>query len=209
MEKICTKCEKSKSFSEFHKAKKGKYGLTAICKECKAIYGKNYYDPEKRRKYNLINAKRKREYTKQYRKDNPEKCKISVEKCYAKNSDKYKITANIGRHKRRQNDPVFKLNQGISINIRHSLKGKKNGRHWETLVNFTQEDLRQHLEAQFKGGMTWDNYGKWHIDHIIPKSIFNITSAECKGFKQCWALENLQPLWARDNILKSNKLFYS
>jgi hypothetical protein len=55
--------------------------------------------------------------------------------------------------------------------------------------------------------MTWDNYGVfgWHIDHVRPKASFNFTSPDDEEFKQCWALENLQPLWWKDNITKSDK----
>jgi len=58
-------------------------------------------------------------------------------------------------------------------------------------------------------GMTWEKYlkGEIHIDHIIPISLFNIISIKSKGFKKCWSLENLQPLWAKDNLKKKNKLF--
>ena len=54
--------------------------------------------------------------------------------------------------------------------------------------------------------MTWDNYGKWHIDHIVPISVFNYTKTEHEDFKRCWALGNLRPLWAFDNISKGAKL---
>ena len=54
--------------------------------------------------------------------------------------------------------------------------------------------------------MNWDNYGEWHVDHIIPKSSFNFSSKHDKEFKECWALDNLQPLWAEDNIAKSDKI---
>jgi len=53
--------------------------------------------------------------------------------------------------------------------------------------------------------MTWANYGEWHIDHKRPISSFNIVSVDCKEFGECWALENLQPLWADENLRKSNK----
>ncbi len=66
--------------------------------------------------------------------------------------------------------------------------------------------LRDHLESLFTNGMTWENYGKWHIDHIIPKSFFEFSSPNDVEFKMCWRLDNLQPLWAKDNIIKSNKL---
>ena len=94
--------------------------------------------------------------------------------------------------------------------INHFLHGRKNGRSWEGLVDYTFKELKIHLESQFKEGMTWDNYGRngWHVDHRIPVSLFNITGVKSKGFKACWALSNLQPLWQKDNLEKSNKLFY-
>ena len=89
-----------------------------------------------------------------------------------------------------------------------SLKRQKNGYHWERLVNYTRNDLIYHIEKQFKDGMTWENYGKWHIDHRIPISIFNINGIKSKGFKEAWKLENLQPMWEKENLEKHNKLFY-
>ena len=65
----------------------------------------------------------------------------------------------------------------------------------------------QHMEAQFKPGMSWDNYGEWHIDHIKPKAKFEFSSAHDEGFKACWSLSNLQPTWASDNSRKSDKWF--
>jgi len=65
---------------------------------------------------------------------------------------------------------------------------------------------KNHLEKQFKDGMTWDNYGDWHIDHIRPISSFNFKSYEDKEFKECWDLNNLQPLWAEENIRKHNRI---
>ena len=104
-------------------------------------------------------------------------------------------------------NPKFRINASISSMIRRSLKNKKY-RHWETLVGFTINDLMMHLKKQFKDGMTWDNYGMkgWSIDHIKPISSFNFISYEDKEFKKCWALENLQPLWAEENLRKSNKI---
>jgi len=54
--------------------------------------------------------------------------------------------------------------------------------------------------------MTRENHGEWHVDHIIPISYFEITSHECDGFKECWKLENLQPLWAQDNLKKGDRI---
>lgn len=89
--------------------------------------------------------------------------------------------------------------------MRQSLNGERKSDSWSKLVNYTLDELRKHLESLFQEGMTWDNYGKWHIDHVIPISSFNITSDSCEDFKECWKLSNLQPLWAIDNLKKSNK----
>jgi hypothetical protein len=62
-----------------------------------------------------------------------------------------------------------------------------------------------HLEKQFTKGMTWDNYGEWHVDHIRPMSSFNFTSVDDPEFKECWALCNLQPLWELDNLSKGSE----
>ena len=95
----------------------------------------------------------------------------------------------------------------IRSGIHQSLsKGIKNNRKWELLVGYTVEQLKHHLESQFKDGMTWLNMGKWHIDHIIPISAFNYEKPEDIDFKKCWELSNLQPMWAIDNFKKHDKL---
>ena len=73
-------------------------------------------------------------------------------------------------------------------------------------LGYTPEELIRHLENSFQPGMTWDNYGKiWHIDHVKPDSWFSYSSIEDTNFKTSWSLENLQPLWARDNMVKGNR----
>jgi hypothetical protein len=102
-------------------------------------------------------------------------------------------------------DPKFRILESISQSMRHYLKGK-NGKTWTDLVGYTPEQLRSHIEKRFKEGMTWDNYGKWHLDHIIPVTAFNFQTPNDIDFKKCWSLKNLRPLWARENISKGNKL---
>lgn len=90
--------------------------------------------------------------------------------------------------------------------ICHSLKGTgKGGRSWEAILGYSSDDLRAHLERQFAKGMSWDNYGEWHVDHIVPVASFEFDSADHPDFAACWSLTNLQPLWARDNIAKRAK----
>ena len=101
-------------------------------------------------------------------------------------------------------DPKRLLNSIISNQIRDALKGKKAGRHWESLVDYTLQDLMAHLESLFEPWMNWENYGKWHIDHKRPKSWFKYKDAEDPEFKKCWSLNNLQPLEAKKNFKKNN-----
>ena len=114
---------------------------------------------------------------------------------------------NVGRklnyRKRIEIDPKFKIVKNMTSAIGRTINDK-NMRKWETLVGYTREDLMIHLELQFTNGMSWNNYGSWHIDHIRPIASFTFNSYADDGFKQCWRLENLQPLWAVDNILKGD-----
>jgi hypothetical protein len=105
----------------------------------------------------------------------------------------------------RKNSIRQRINESMGAMIYLALKEKKNGYKWEDLVGYTCEDLMSHLESQFKEGMSWDNKGQWHIDHIIPRSHFHFNSSEDSEFKKCWAISNLQPLWADENLTKSNK----
>jgi hypothetical protein len=68
-----------------------------------------------------------------------------------------------------------------------------------------KSDLMSHIEKQFKEGMSWKNYGEWHIDHIIPQSWLPFNSLEDENFIKSWCLSNLQPLWAKENISKGNR----
>lgn len=108
------------------------------------------------------------------------------------------------RHKRNKSPRAKRkyLSQHVSGGMRRSLKTGKHGHHWESLVDYTLDDLIKHLESQFLPGMTWDNYGEWHIDHIIPVSVFNFDSYDHPDFRRCWALSNLRPMWAKDNFKK-------
>ncbi len=106
---------------------------------------------------------------------------------------------------RRKKYPHVKLSQHIGRSLWNSLHGLKQGRHWEDLVGWTLQDFIHWMEPQFKPFMGWQNHGEWHIDHIRPISSFNFTAPDDEAFKKCWSLENLQPLWAKDNLSKSNK----
>jgi hypothetical protein len=107
------------------------------------------------------------------------------------------------------NKEKYILKKRMSRRMRHALSGRNLSKKWVhifDMLGYSACDLKARLESQFKDGMSWGNIGKWHIDHIHPESKFNYNSTDCDQFKKCWSLENLQPLWAKDNQSKSNKV---
>ena len=84
-----------------------------------------------------------------------------------------------------------------------SIKTKKD-KPTKEFLGCSMEALKIYLENQFSTGMSWDNYGKWHLDHIKPCCIFDLTDIEQQ--KICFHYTNLQPLWAIDNIKKGRKI---
>lgn len=101
-----------------------------------------------------------------------------------------------------------RLSHTIAVLMNRALRQGKDGASWEALVGYTREDLIRHMERQFTKGMTWANYGEWHIDHIVPKSSFKFQTPQDPEFKACWALTNLQPLWGITNMIKKDKRLY-
>ena len=81
----------------------------------------------------------------------------------------------------------------------------KNNKSWIKYVDYSVEELKIHLGNKFREGMSWDNYGEWHLDHIIPISSAN-TEEEIIKLNH---YTNFQPLWAIDNIKKGNKIIVS
>jgi len=70
------------------------------------------------------------------------------------------------------------------------------------LIGCSAEELVAHLEAQFTEGMTWENYGEWHVDHVRPCASFDLTDPAQQ--RQCFHHTNLQPLWAEENLTKGS-----
>ena len=161
-----------------------KYESKPETKERKRKNYENWY--EKNKEYRKL-------YLKEYREKNIEKIR-EVKRNYEKT--------------RKANDPLYKLISNFRTAIYQVLKENnvdKNGHYFE-ILKYSPEELISHLEKQFKDGMTWDNYGEWHVDHFIPISSFNIKEIGDSEFMKCWSLSNLQPMWGEENIRKSNKI---
>ncbi len=106
---------------------------------------------------------------------------------------------------RRETDPAFKLLCTLRSRLRLALKAKGASKACRTieLCGCTLRELRVHTEARFTGGMTWENHGKWHVDHIRPCATFDLLDEAQQ--RECFHFSNLQPMWALDNFRKSNR----
>jgi hypothetical protein len=105
--------------------------------------------------------------------------------------------------KRWKTNPGNRVRSNLSVRLYAAIMGNSRGSKGVNLydvIGCTIEQLRSHLELQFSHGMTWQNYGKWHVDHIIPCAAFDHTDKD--QIKLCWNWQNLRPLWARRNLRK-------
>lgn len=82
-------------------------------------------------------------------------------------------------------------------------KEKKEGK-TQILLGYSAQEFREHIERQFQIGMTWDNHGEWHVDHIYPISKF--IEEGIHDPKIINALSNLKPIWKTDNLSKGSKV---
>jgi hypothetical protein len=185
--KKCKVCEKTLPITEFFPASKykEKQYYRGECKECTKSELRSESGQKAQKKYR--NSEHGKLIRAEYKKD-PDYKERQVE--YFKN--------------KRKTDPIYKAKCNIRRRLALSLKKKfwlKRSKFAE-YIGCTQNELKVHLERQFTDGMTWENQGKWHIDHIIPISS---AKTEEEMYKLCH-YTNLQPLWAIDNIKKSNKM---
>ena len=108
--------------------------------------------------------------------------------------------------RKRNANPPIRIHGRISNQIWYAIRGRKAGRKTFDLLGYSFPELKAHIERQFVAGMGWHNMGEWHIDHIVPLSSFTISGPDDSELRRAWALTNLRPLWAADNLRKSNKL---
>jgi hypothetical protein len=128
--------------------------------------------------------KQKKEYRLKNKKEIANKAKITAKKLYHSNIQ-------------------YKVKQLLRRRILDVLKGNPKLRTTKFLVGCSIKQLKQHLESKFTRGMSWNNHGKWHIDHIKPCCMFDLSKLSEQ--RKCFRYTNLQPLWAKDNLRK-NKL---
>lgn len=188
--KICNKCKVEKDVCNFSKDKNRKDGYYIQCKECRKLtYQKN--------------SEYRKEKSKQYYYDNKDKNYNKIlerNRIWRKNNPNYTT-------ERKKIDPTFKLIKNVRRRLKRFLEINYITKRSQTynIIGCSPEFLREHIEKQFTEGMSWDLMGSHiHIDHIIPLSS---AKTEEEIYKLCH-YSNLQPLWAKENLKKSNKLIY-
>lgn len=203
--KLCNKCEIKKDYSEFYKERNGKNGVRSICKSCdikrRVGFRKNNLNQERktaRLRYDKDESKIARLKIKE---KNSQYFAEAQKKHYYKNIEYSREKHRIYDKERRSNDSIFKLRRSLSNRINRIInnQGFKKRSKTESMLGCSWEEFKQYLESKFQPGMTWDNYGEWEIDHIIPC---------CSAINEQELLilqiyTNLQPLWKVDHVIKT------
>ena len=203
--KTCSKCKVEKPVNKFSKNKSNKDGYSDHCIECYNLY---YVEPKREERLSYWRTRREtkrekiREYNKSYNEKNREKVRERQQVWYNNNKEEVKQRVKENHYARRENDILYDLICHMRLAIYRYVKNKTKRTH--EIIGCSPEELRNHIESLWQTGMSWENHTHtgWHIDHIIP-------SSSAKTEEEVYALNhytNFQPLWAKDNLKKSNKI---
>lgn len=233
--KLCTKCKIEKSLNEFQMNKARTDGKQSSCRNCRSIHNKKYREEnsekvkirhkkyrethkakskkyrdenkDKRKiyikKYNQEHKEERKKYYDKYRNNHKEEIRNYWKKYNKDNIEKITINRNTYNKQKCKTDIRFKITNNLRARICGVLKGNNKSLSTMMLIGCEIDYLLYHLQSQFTKGMSWDNHGKWHIDHIRPCASFDLSKPEEQ--RKCFNYKNLQPLWAKDNLAKSDK----
>ncbi|MCW1937512.1 hypothetical protein OMD46_16415 [Pseudomonas sp. MDMC_285] len=230
--KKCIKCEDNKDISSFSNKRSNKDGLSNICRSCTSIAFKIYRQKNrdhlnsKRSQHYFENKEKEMERHRQYRAENREaralKCaewrdknqehrkqyrernKSNISKKSAEYYQRIKGVRRDQYNKKYRDDALFALRVSVRLRTRMALRaaGLSKKSSIIELIGCCVNELKSHIEAQFKPGMKWENRGAWHIDHKTPLSSA-VTEEEVIALCH---YTNLQPLWAHENLSKGARL---
>jgi len=182
--KICSRCKEAKDLSRFYKSKQSKDGFKSQCKYCHNETGK---DSRIKWQKSLKGKSWHKEYSL---------------KAYLNNKKEAHEKIRIYSLNRRRRDPVFRMKNALRKRLSSSIRRHMGVKTEKTmyLTGCSMEFLKNHMQSMFCEGMSWVNYGKWHIDHIKPLAAFDLSNQDHQ--RQAFHFSNLQPLWAKDNLKK-------
>lgn len=210
--KKCNKCAIIKKLDCFSSDKYRKDGLYYICKECCKL---NYILHKKEilirnKKYRQNNKEKEKIRIKKWKIDNYEYVKqqsVEYSRQYRKTKENKNMTRKIKKqykNEKMKNNIWFKLSEYLRNRINKAIKRKQKAGSAVRDLGCTIKEFKIYIEQQFQPGMSWENYGEWHLDHIIPLASFNLENRE-QFLKACHYM-NYQPLWAKDNLCKGDRL---
>jgi hypothetical protein len=188
--KVCTLCKQILDLNHFYIRKdNGKHRNE--CNTCRSLKNKEW--------------KRATGFDKQSYERRREKVLERAKKYRLENKEKVRLSAKTSRKKKRDSDPMYRLKCNLRRRCLLALHGHYKDNTTFELIGCTYEKLKNYLEKQFSDGMTWDNYGikGWHVDHKKPCASFDLSDP--KQQKECFHFSNLQPMWAKDNLLKRDR----
>lgn len=191
--KICSLCKKEKPINEFYRSKVIKNRISRCISCCRKESEIKWATDAKYRK---ISNKKSKAYRLKHKDDIREKKRV-----YRNN---HREERNLNEINLRRLNVNYRILHNLRSILRNAIKnqyGKKSERTIE-LLGCSIVFLKKYIELKFSEGMNWNNYGKkgWHIDHIKPCVMFNLTDP--KEQKKCFRYTNLQPLWENDNLKK-------
>jgi hypothetical protein len=181
-------------YSLFSNKKAASDGYKSHCKCCEKLDRIKNFERDKRLKRNWIILNKERDSLNKKEYNDINKVKIVLWKReYRKNYERNKLKSDI----------QHTLRNRIRTRL-YASKVKTNST--KKFIDCSIPELKTHLELLFQPGMTWDNWSRhgWHIDHIKPLSSFDLRDP--KQLKIACHYTNLQPLWAKDNLRKGNKV---
>lgn len=221
--KRCSACGVIKLKSEFHSRRRGSHVLQAYCKSCASA---------KSRKWARENRDRHRSNGSAWRTANAERVRELAKRQYYKDQARSRALARNGYHRhaekrraarrnfckrsevrektrayekqRRASNPNAKLAHRLRERLRQALRGKVKSGSAVKLLGCSIDEARAHIEAQFAPGMSWENAGVWHVDHIKPLASFDLEDPDQLAEACCF--KNLQPLWAPENQRKGARI---
>ena len=188
--KICRKCNIEKFLGDYPKDKNRNDGHYVYCKQCRKLTYQSNSDLIKEKNRNNYHENKEKNHTKI----------LERNRLWRKNNPSYTTD-------RKKIDPTFKLIKNVRRRLKSFLDINYITKRSQTfnIIGCSPKSLKEYIEKKFTEGMSWDLVGKHiHIDHIIPLSS---AKTEEEIYRLCH-YTNLQPLWAKDNLVKSNKLDY-